>query len=147
MLCILQSWSSSELLATALEDIETTTVNSIFTELGTTFTNLTIPGETGKCQRDLTKVSDAILTDLRFGGNNYSYQTARLYVPSSQPEHIKEELIETAWAFYRIYEEYETIVNALTTLTAQEKTDVNTRLNYLTFVIIDVILNNVRHLW
>ena len=30
---------------------------------------MTMSGETGKCQRIRPKVSDAILPDLRFGGN------------------------------------------------------------------------------
>jgi len=127
-----------ELLET-YEDV----IDDVYNDLKVQFDNLTIPNDNlDKCQRDMKVVSESVFDDLKFGGNVNTIRTSELYVNGGSLSHVETELIETAYAFFKLEISYKEIINNSTNYTTQEKTDIQERITELFQLLISKITND-----
>ena len=82
------------------------------------YPSLVIPGGNVNCEDDIRDVLDQIIEDLKNGSNNHMWDAAALYVDRTQNpvtlNHIETEVTETIWAYNKVDEMLQYIINNVT---------------------------------
>jgi hypothetical protein len=79
------------------------------------YPSLVIPGGNVNCEDDIRDVLDQIIEDLKNGSNSHMWDAAAIYVDRTQNpvtlNHIETEVTETIWAFNKVDEMLQYIIN------------------------------------
>jgi len=79
------------------------------------YPSLVIPGGNVNCEDDIRDVLDQIIEDLKNGSNSHMWDAAAIYVDRTQNpvtlNHIETEVAETIWAFNKVDEMLQYIIN------------------------------------